>query len=182
MSEMRTRPTLTASLGISDSASVFARTGNASAARAQANKSCFISKLLSLEAPGCESKTNDSECGSAQKRSGRERRSQTLRSLIAGYEGDHRLSQFRRLRKDPVQSIDEPGLPLLRYRGRNPGVTDQHQCEEEKAVRRHDRHRCRRRDHADQERKREQRGDHEENDCGSDEESRMDDMRLPHHD
>ena len=141
-----------------------------------------MSELLSLEAPGCESKTNDSERGSRQEGSERERRRELLGSLLAGDVRDHGLSQFRRLRKDPVQSVDQPGLPLFRHRGGNPFMTDEHQCEEEKAIRRHDRHRRRRRDHANEERKREQRGNDEENDCRGDEESRMNDVRLPHHD
>ena len=61
-------------------------------------------------------------------------------------------------------------------------MTDQHQGEEEEAVRRHDRHRSRGRDDADQESERQQCGDDQQDHRAGHEEARMNDVGLPHHD
>ncbi len=53
----------------------------------------------------------------------------------------NRLAQFRRLRDDPVECIDQPGLPFFRYRRSDPLVSGQHDGEEEQPVGGHDRHR-----------------------------------------
>src|SRR5438445_3619421 len=63
-----TTPTVTASLGISESASVFAKTGTARASAAQVSSSFFISELLSLEQPASKRQTDYAESGSRDER------------------------------------------------------------------------------------------------------------------
>src|SRR5439155_24758159 len=77
MSARRTTPTVTASFGINDSAPLLANAGNARAATAHTSN-FFISKLLSLEAPGSESEAHQAEGGGGEKWSGCQNRSQSL--------------------------------------------------------------------------------------------------------
>src|SRR5438445_7001913 len=144
-----TTPTVTASLGMSDSASVFAKTGTARRRAAQIRNSFFISELLSLEQKAGSSKTDYAESGGGDERHRAERSGQSLRHLIARDIRHHGLAELRGLRYDPVQRVDHRRLPLLGKRGGDPLVADEHEAEEKQAVCSHDRNRSRRRHHAD---------------------------------
>src|SRR5260221_10831471 len=102
----------------------------------------FHLELLSLKQPGSESETDQTEDRGAYEWSGRDREHLVM-NLTARYIRDDRRRELRRLRHDPVESLDCECLPFLRQRRLDAGVTGQHDAEEEDAVGGHDRDRCR---------------------------------------
>src|SRR5262245_55362812 len=162
MSASFTTPTETASLGTSPMASVRANAAVAATSSAAARNSFFMSELLSSEQPGRKNETDDSKDAGRQERRPGQLLCEFFRGLPAGDERHDRRAQLRRLRHDPVERVDHPGLPFLGDRGGDALVSHQHHGEEEQAVGAHDGHGGGRGDDADQEGEGHQGGDDEE--------------------